>query len=63
MLGLRCYALVFSHCGKRGHSVALCRLLAGASLTVEHSLGSRTLVVAVHGLSSFGSESLEHRAQ
>ena len=36
---------------------------SGFSYCGAQSLGSRTLVVAVHRLSSFGSGALEHRAQ
>ena len=64
LLGLRCcagFSLVVASGGN--FLVAVCRLLiAVASLVAEQRLwGSWASVVAAHGLSSWGSQTLEHR--
>ena len=59
VLGLCCCTWAFSSCGERGLLfVAVCGLLIA-----EHSraLGARASVVAARGLSSCGSQALEHR--
>ena len=69
MLGLRCSVWAFSSCGERGQLfVAVHGLLivvashcGGFSCCGAQALGVRASVVVACGLSSCGSQALEHR--
>ena len=62
VLGVRCCTRAFSSCGQRGlFFVAVCGLIAVASHCRARALGLRASVVAACGLSSCGSQALEHR--
>ena len=64
VLGLRCWARAFSSCGEWGLLFVAVRglLIAVASLCFRApALGTWASVVVTHGLSSCGSQALEHR--
>ena len=62
MLGLRCCAWASSSCGERGLLfVAVCGLLIEVASLGARALGAQASVVAACGLSSCGSQALEHR--
>ena len=62
VLGLHCCTWAFSSCGEQGLLCVVCRLLtAVASRCRAWALGTQASVVAARGLSSCGSQALEHR--
>ena len=64
VLGLRCCARAFSSCGERGLLFVAVHglLIAGATLCCSaRALGAQASVVVARGLSSCGSQALEHR--